>query len=84
MQHACGDTAMTLAFAISPPFQLSSTLAVMCDRDDFRTRMRQGYCWYLSVSLLVVAFNVSAVAMIVCEKPDAKGANTERCHLYSD
>jgi len=46
--------------------------------------MRQGYCWYLSVSLLVVAFNVSAVAMIVCEKPDAKGANTERCHLYSD
>jgi hypothetical protein len=54
------------------------------NRDDFRTRMRQGYCWYLSVSLLVVAFNVSAVAMIVCEKPDAKGANTERCHLYSD
>ena len=52
--------------------------------------MRQGYCWYLSVSLLVVDFDVSAVAIIiiVCEKHDAKvshtprvGANTERCHL---
>ena len=42
--------------------------------------MRQGYCWYLSVSLLVVAFDVPAVAimMIVCDKPDAKVSHTPR------